>query len=367
MSSSMEGRSRNIDFLKGISIIVIFMYHFFGEKYFKNGYLGVDVFFVISGFLLIKGINRNLLKGDFKYFEYIKKKVVRLMPLIVSASIISLVLGYILMLPDDYENLSESVVASLFFSNNILECITTKNYWNISNQFKPLMHLWYIGVLMKAYIIIPIFYIICEKLIRNKNKYKNIYVTIILSMLSFLLFIFYKGDSSLKFYLLPFRMFEITIGGLISFKNDSKVYNNSILKLLYIITYIVLIFFLCSNISVNNNSIMIIIIVFLTSVILYYNKDFKNKSLKIITKVGEKSYSIYIWHQIIMAFIFYSVFYEKNILCFISVLVLTIIFSLISYRFFEVNNRILSGGGSMRNIVIISFAVFMISLWIYTR
>jgi hypothetical protein len=67
-------------------------------------------------------------------------------------SILSLAIGYVLWLPNDYENLAETVIASTVFSNNILSGITTKNYWDAINEYKPLMHMWYVGILMEYYV-----------------------------------------------------------------------------------------------------------------------------------------------------------------------------------------------------------------------
>jgi len=100
-----------------------------------------------------------------------------LLPLIVLASVVSLVLGYFLMLPDDLENFSQAVVTGNMMSENILiiaehvhrpavvtgnmmsenilSAITIKNYWTISKDYKPLMHLWYVGVLFEFYIVMP--------------------------------------------------------------------------------------------------------------------------------------------------------------------------------------------------------------------
>lgn len=147
-----EDRNYNIDFLKGIAIIAVVLYHM---GLLESGYLGVDVFFVIAGFLTIRSIYNRLEKKDFSFWTFIKNKIIRLLPLVLIASMVCLVIGFILWLPDDYENLSESVIASTLFSNNILAGITTKNYWNAVNDFKPLMHMWYLGILMEFYIIAP--------------------------------------------------------------------------------------------------------------------------------------------------------------------------------------------------------------------
>ena len=118
------------------------------------------------------------------------------------------------MLPDDYENLAESAIASSVFANNILQCITTKNYWDIVNLYKPLMHLWYVGLLMQAYIVLPLIFMILVKL--TKNSTRGIKIGIIgLTMVSFALFLIPQFPTAWKFYFLPFRIFEITAGGIL--------------------------------------------------------------------------------------------------------------------------------------------------------
>ena len=157
-----------VDSVKGLSILAVMLYHFWAIL--PYGYLGVDIFFVISGYFMARGLMRQFENNTFKYFNYVIKKAVRLLPLILIVLLISLIVGFFVMLPDDYENLSESVVASSVFANNVLQCITTKNYWNIVNTYKPLMHLWYVGVLMQAYVFIPLIYLIFVKTINNTRK-----------------------------------------------------------------------------------------------------------------------------------------------------------------------------------------------------
>ena len=111
----------DLDALKGIAIIAVVLFHL---GLLKSGYLGVDAFFVINGFLVIPSIIKKIEDKEFSYFDFLKKRIVRLLPLIVLASLVSLLLGVILMLPDDLENLSQSVIASNLMSQNILSAIT---------------------------------------------------------------------------------------------------------------------------------------------------------------------------------------------------------------------------------------------------
>ena len=142
-----DNRSIYLDFLKGIAIVAVVLYHF-GGGLLPYGYLGVDIFFVIGGYLTIGSLKRQIEGGKFNFWRFLFRKIIRLYPLVIFVSIISMGIGYFLMLPDDFENLAESAIASSVFANNVIQCITTKNYWDVINLYKPLMHLWYVGLLL---------------------------------------------------------------------------------------------------------------------------------------------------------------------------------------------------------------------------
>ena len=145
LSKQASKRSYRFDLLKTIAIIGVILYH---SGNMENGYLGVEVFLVISGYFLMKNYLQKTDKGSFNTVQFIANRILRLWPLLLTVIFLCLLVGYFKMLPDDFENLGESAAASSIFANNILAAITTKNYWNLSNNFKPLMHLWYVGVLI---------------------------------------------------------------------------------------------------------------------------------------------------------------------------------------------------------------------------
>lgn len=204
-----ESRNYRIDALKGIAILAVVLYHF-GGGYLPFGYLGVDIFFVISGYFMMKSIVKAMQNGSFGYWRFLIGRVTRLWPLVLIMAAISLGLGYFPMLPDDFENLAESVIASNIFANNILSCITTKNYWDVANVFKPLMHTWYVGVLMQAYVLLPAVYAAVFKLSKGKINAVKIAAWVI-TLLSLAAYILPVATSAEKFYYLPYRAFEITI------------------------------------------------------------------------------------------------------------------------------------------------------------
>lgn len=368
MIQSTSSIRSDINLLKGVSILAVICYHL---GIVSTGYLGVDIFFVINGFFIIPRILTDILEEKFSYFSFLKKRVLRLFPLVVFISTISIVIGYFGMLPDDYENLCQSVIASNFFSNNILCAITTNNYWDVVNDFKPLMHTWYIGILFEFYIIFPILLLImfflCKKLNLKPKKYIIIFVVIIF-ITSIILFLSPCINPGYKFYLLPFRFFEIILGGLMGiFIKEHKKHlyvNNKLSGFLF--TAVLLILF-SGFLNLDNNKIaeeynivngaiennkfivpqsaLILCVVTITSLFIILDNK-KNSiichltNLKLIPYIGEMSYSIFIWHQPILAFSRY--FYSSDISLSFIILYVFIIFvlSYFSYRYIEQKNKI---------------------------
>lgn len=160
MLQLVQSRRNDLDVIKGISIIAVILYHM---GILKSGYLGVDVFFVLGGFFIMPSVVGQICSNEFRWFQFIMKRIMRLLSAVLAASAVCLFIGFIFYLPDDYENVAESVVASSFFSNNILSAITTRNYWNTVNNFKPFMHTWYLGILMEFYVIAPLLVIVLKK------------------------------------------------------------------------------------------------------------------------------------------------------------------------------------------------------------
>ena len=102
-----------------------------------NGYLGVDIFFVISGYLITSIIYKQLLDDSFSVYRFYQRRIKRIIPLLLFISTFAFILGLIFMLPDDLENLAQSVVSSNLSANNILMLITSSDYWAVKNEYKP--------------------------------------------------------------------------------------------------------------------------------------------------------------------------------------------------------------------------------------
>lgn len=211
----MKEYQANLDAIKGLSIIAIVLYHIGVMPY---GFLGVDTFFVINGFFIIPSLCKSIESGTFNYFSFLKKRLSRLMPLVIIATAICIGIGYIGMMPNDYENLCESIVATNVCANNILAAITTKNYWAIVNAFKPLMHTWYIGILVQFYFIFPLIMMFvswCGKSFHANIKYLFRVILLIIIGSSVVGYLLPSISYATKFYQLPFRLFELCSGGFV--------------------------------------------------------------------------------------------------------------------------------------------------------
>lgn len=336
MNRIEKNRNIKIDILKFIAIFAVLFYHIGLMKY---GYLGVDIFLVINGFLIGKKIyNEN--ENDYKYIGFLIKKLKQFAPLLLLAGVVSLVIGYFFMLPDDYENLAESIVATNFFSNNILAGITTKNYWDILNDFKPLMHTWYMGVLFQSYIIIGLVPLISTKISNKKNKTIQFIIFLVLFFVSLLIYLLPIFDKNIKFYFLPFRIFEILLGVVLAYKIDyiiDRIKKNKIIQVLepFFLILLLLALFLPSNIS---DVIRLLFTCAITTllIIMSIHKDLKRDCINsIISYFGMISYSLFIWHQVILAFIRYTYSVSFSFIEYLVIIGFILLSSIISYEFIE--------------------------------
>lgn len=345
----------DIDSIKGFSILAVMLFHY---GLLRSGYLGVDAFFVINGFFIIPSVINGVENGSFSYFSFMRKRITRLYPLILVICLCALLFGSIFLLPFELERTARSVVACSLLSENMRCAFTFGDYWEILNDYSPLFHLWYVGILFEFYLLFPLLMMLMKKVKADFSLEIGVLFLFFVSLILYLL----PFDSSLKFYLLPFRFFEIAIGGLVGIYIQRKgigtgavVRNHNILFSIALVLVIFSAVFTLGTdgighqvipISPYNRSVvltseglhfpptlMLLLTVILTSVVLL--KPCRNNLGGVFSWLGTRSYSLYIWHQFVLAFYRNTINDEITIVSTIVYFSLTIVLSEVTYRYVE--------------------------------
>ena len=172
---------KTITSLRGLSVLGVLLYHS-KYPYFQNGYLGVDVFFVISGFLIGNILISEIKKDQFLFSNFYIRRLRRLLPSLIFTTVLTYIISYIFLLPEDFQIFKNSVPYVLLFTGNLFFW-KTNDYFSPSTDIMPLSHLWSLGVEEQFYLIFPFIIFIIFKF---KFLYKNIiWVLIIGAFLSF--------------------------------------------------------------------------------------------------------------------------------------------------------------------------------------
>lgn len=200
--------------------VVIFHFNLFGLN---GGFAGVDVFFVISGFLMAGIIQRGLNSQDFSIWRFYKARAKRIIPPLSILVLFLLVIGYFNLSFLEYKNLSKHALASLLFISNILYW-TESGYFDVDSHAKELLHTWSLSVEWQYYMLIPFLFLFFFKISKNKGISWGGGSVFIISF--FLCIVFSSLKPSAAFYLLPTRAWELCLGGVIYLISERKDTSN---------------------------------------------------------------------------------------------------------------------------------------------
>jgi len=301
-----------IDGLRAIAVLAVILYHaqliFFGETIFKGGFIGVDIFFVISGYLITSLILKELEHtGKFSFSYFYERRARRILPALIVVIIFSLPFGWFYLLPENFIGFLKSIFYSLGFSSNFYFHYSGLQYGTEDGLFKPLLHTWSLSVEEQYYIFFPIILLTIYKFFR-----KYLLSVLFLGFLISLLIADWgsKNYASATFYFLHTRMWELITGSLLAYFEISRKgrSNNSTLNLILPFFGILLIahaiiFF---NDKMFHPSFYTVSPVLGVCLIIWFsNKNeiiTKILSSRIFVSIGLISYSMYLWHYPIFAF-----------------------------------------------------------------
>lgn len=214
----------DIDGLRGIAVLTVVGFHAF-PRLFPGGFVGVDIFFVISGFLISGILLKSLRAGTFSFFDFYSRRIKRIFPALIIVLLTTWAIGWFVLLADEYQNLGKHIAGgSIFISNFILW--NESGYFDVAAQLKPLLHLWSLGVEEQFYIFWPVLL-----LISWKRRLNILVVIVIFGLVSFAFNAVQIVTSPITAFYLPMsRMWELMLGALLAFGESNGQTWRSVLR-----------------------------------------------------------------------------------------------------------------------------------------
>ena len=296
---------KEINFLRFLSIISVVLYHYF-PKILPKGYLGVDLFFVISGFLISLYIFREIQNKKFKFLNFYNRRIRRIIPAVIFLLIFVTFVSYILFTNVDLINFSKSLIYSIFFSSNFYFW-TDGGYFGPNDELKPILHFWSLGVEEQFYILFPIFFYFIIKYFKKINILISVVILVTLISLFLNIFLINLGGSNPAFFLLPTRIWNFSIGvlAMLFFVKNKNKDKHSNFEIIFFITMLIIGFFY--QIPNLPGNFIILIFTFLILRKSFPKKFFLDIFLhnRIIQYLGLISFSLYLWHWPILVFMEY--------------------------------------------------------------
>ena len=199
---------RDIDGLRAVAVSAVIAYHAF-PAYVSGGYVGVDIFFVISGFLITSIILKASQSGKFSILDFYARRIRRIFPALIAVLVACLATGWFILFPDEMRQLGGHTLAATVFVTNFIFW-SEAGYFDTASELKPLLHLWSLSIEEQFYTLWPItllFFIRCKK---------PMLLILALAVSSFLLCVFGGLDRVANFYMPLTRVWELLLGGLLA-------------------------------------------------------------------------------------------------------------------------------------------------------
>jgi peptidoglycan/LPS O-acetylase OafA/YrhL len=330
-----------IDGLRAVAVVPVILFHA-GIDAFGGGFVGVDVFFVISGYLITSIILAEQEEGTFSLRSFYERRARRILPALFLVMAASSLMAWLLFFPNDFEAFSRSVIATTLFSSNFLFWSET-GYFDTAAELKPLLHTWSLAVEEQYYILFPLFLILMWRVARSRTGL----ALALLGALSLLLAEWgAQKHPEAAFFLLPFRFWELALGALAALYLSGRKpsFGPGVSQLgsgigLALILWAVFWFdkdtpFPGFNALVPTVGTGLIILFAMPSTLV--GRLLSNRQL---VGVGLISYSAYLWHQPLLAFARYRSLTEPPIGILLGICALTFCLAYLSWRFVEIPLR----------------------------
>ena len=286
----------DINALRAIAVISVLLFHL-DIPFFSGGFAGVDIFFVISGYLMTKIIVDGYRNDTFGILDFYAKRAKRIIPALMFLVLIVTVVGFFIYLPNQYKENEQNATASLLFFSNIFYWRNT-GYFASASANNVFLHTWPLSLEWQFYLIYPIIIGLVLKFIRKKQFLIRIFLTVV--VLLFIISVYGAHKSPVAtFFLLPTRAWELLLGGL-AVASQGKFKSTPLLVLCYLEIILTTVLFNDRFLWPGGYTLVPVVSTFLI-IVLKSDDHFLLKN-KIVQFFGKTSYSLYLWHWPIIVF-----------------------------------------------------------------
>jgi len=334
-----------IDGLRAIAVVAVIFYHaqltIFGQQPFKGGFIGVDIFFVISGYLITSIILKELVETgsiSFKYFY--ERRIRRILPVLLLVMLASLPFAWMYLLPYDFVDFSKSVLYSLGFISNFYFHYSGQIYGATDGLFRPFLHTWSLSVEEQFYILFPIVLLITFKYFK---KYLVHFLILGLIVSLGLAEWTSRNYPSTSFYFLHTRMWELLAGSILAYFEIKQGYRSKYKKLNLILPsiglFLIILTIVFFKLHFPHPSLYSLPAILGVCFIIWFSNSneivTRLLSTKLFVKIGLISYSLYLWHYPIFAFASVNDFFQETTISKVLLILITFFLSVFSYNYIE--------------------------------
>ncbi|HKM98195.1 MAG TPA: acyltransferase, partial [Buttiauxella sp.] len=290
----MEFR-KDINALRSIAVLSVIIFHF-NSDYLPGGFAGVDIFFVISGYLMTRIILSGIYEKRFSVNKFYFSRAKRIIPALTITCLITMVIGWLFIKPSDFYEMGKDVVSSIFFVSNFLY-LSRSGYFDDSSVNNFLLHTWSLSVEWQFYIIYPLLLLVISRFFGFRAAKLSIVIMFILSFCASLYGTYNYAEAS--YYMFPIRAWAMLAGGLAYIIAAPKAINRTLsIAGLIIIT----ISFFIINKETPWPGVMAIVPVVGAFLCIYSNSTLKLYTIKPLQFIGSISYEIYLVHWPLLVF-----------------------------------------------------------------
>ena len=295
---------KDIDGLRAVAVLAVLAFHL-DSSYLSAGYLGVDIFFVISGYLITRIVYTEVMNRKYTFTNFYVRRSKRILPPLYFMAILTLIAGYFILLPYDFFKTGISIIGAIVFASNMQFALRTGDYFSSDSSEWPMLHTWSLSVEEQYYFILPVALIIC---IRFLKKINLVVILAIVALASFALAEYMSGKSNLagmSYYILPTRMGELLVGSILAIfhaKGTLQKSNSNVLASVAVaVLFATLLLFNKQLVFPGFSALLACIPI---ALIIHSEDTWVNKALenKVVVWIGLLSYSLYLFHWPVLAF-----------------------------------------------------------------